>query len=76
MLQLKCNAQLFVYWVILHAFLLSADFSELDFFFKDLSEKTSLCQNSLDPDHARYFVLSELSPICLQKLTTGNKNRH
>ena len=44
------------YWVILHAFLLSADFSQNQRFKNIISGKRLECQTVLFPDQAQYFV--------------------
>ena len=64
------------YWVILHAFLSSADF----FFFKSTFPKNSFrniirVSNSLDPDQAQHFVGPDLGPNCLKNLSADNTRR-
>ena len=45
--------QLFAYWVILHAFLSSADFFSKSTFLKNSFRNLFRVSNSLDPDQAR-----------------------
>ena len=65
--------ELFAYWVILHAFLTSADFFKT--FSKNNFRNTIRVSNSLDPDQARHFVGPNLGPNCLQWLSADNKSR-
>ena len=53
--------ELLAYWVILHAFRLSADF-----FQKMISEISSV-SNNLDPDQVPCFVGHDLGPNCLRR---------
>ena len=52
--------ELFAFWVILHAFLLSADSFQNEHFKKKLS-----LSNGFDPNQAQHFVMPGLSPIKL-----------
>ena len=59
------------YWIILHAFLLSADFIQNQLFQKN----TFRVSNSLDPGQARHFVGPDLGPNCLQRLSADDTSR-
>ena len=54
-------------WVILHAFLSSADFFSKLTFWKNSFRNTIRMSNNLDPDQARRFVGPDLGPNCFQK---------
>ena len=54
-------------------FLLSAEFSFLNTFFKKSIKNAINLSNSLDPDHDRHFVGPDQGPNCLQKLSTDEK---
>ena len=67
--------KLFGCWVILHAFLLSADFfylflRKINFFKKNLS-----LSKNLDLDQAQQNVRPNLGPNCLRRLSTGGTGR-
>ena len=62
------SLQLIAYWVILHAFLSSADI-----FQNKLFKKILLGSNTLDPDQARQNVGPDLGPNCLQRLSADGK---
>ena len=65
-----------VFWVILHAFLLSsADFFQNQFFRKNLPGNTLRVSNSFDPDQARHFVGPDLGLNCLQRLSADDTIR-
>ena len=51
--------ELFAYWIILHAFLSSADFLQNQLFEKSFQEY----------HQARHFVRPDLGPNCLQRLS-------
>ena len=57
-----CYLLFVLYWIILHAFLSSADFFKITFF-----KKFFRVSNSLDPDQARRFVGPDQGPNCLQR---------
>ena len=59
-------------WVILHAFLPSADFVNLTFSTKTF-RNTIKVSNSLNPDKAIHFVWPDLGLNCLQGLSAGDK---
>ena len=69
------------FWVILHAFLLSADFSQNQLFdlkinfLKNSLRNSIKVSNSLDPDQAQRFVGPDLGPNCLQRLSADNTSR-
>ena len=56
-------------WVILHAFMSSADFFSKSTFLKTSLRNTIRVSNSLDPDQARQNVRPDLGPNCLQRLS-------
>ena len=56
---------------ILHAFLSSADFFKINFL-KIYFRNTTRVSNSLDPDQARIFVLTDLGPNCLEMLSADD----
>ena len=56
------GAFIFAYLVILHTFLLSADFFQNQLFLKNSSKHTIRVSNSLDPDQAQRFVGPDLGP--------------
>ena len=58
----------------MHAFLSSADFFSKSTFSKNFWN-TFRISNSLDPDHARRFVGSDLGPNCLQRLSADGTIR-
>ena len=62
---------LFAFWVILHAFLSSADFFSTSTLKKNNSGRPSV-SNSLVLDQACYFVGPDLSQNCLQMLSADN----
>ena len=69
---------LFACWVILYAFLLSADFlnKENILFKKSPLKILSDCHaNSLDPNQARLYVGPDLGPGCLQRLSAPSRKR-
>ena len=63
-------------WVIVHAFLLSADFfsksrfSKISFMYNTISGS-----NSLNTDQARHSVRPDLGPNCLQRLSADDTRR-
>ena len=57
------------YWVIFHAFLLSADFFQISFL-----EKPSK-SHSLDPDQDKHYVGPDLGPSCLKRLSADDSSR-
>ena len=59
-------------WVIVHAFLSSADFFQNHIFSKNYFRNTTRLLNGLDPDQARHFVERDLDPHGLQKFTAGD----
>ena len=63
------------YWVILHVFLLSADFFQNQLFRKIILGLPSECQTLLDPDQAQRFVEPDLGPNCLQRLSADGTGR-
>ena len=67
---------LFAYWVIFHAFLLSADFFSNSTFSKIIFRNTIRESNSWDPDHAQNNVGPDLVPSCLQKVAADETSRH
>ena len=61
------------YWVILHAFLKSADFFQNQLFFsKNSFRNTIRVSYSLDLDQARHFVGPGLGTNCLQRLSADD----
>ena len=68
------DIQLFASWVILHAFLSSADFFQNQLLREILSQIPSV-SNCLDPDQARHFVGPDLGPNCLQRLSADDTSR-
>ena len=63
---------LFAYWVIFHAFSLSADFFHiLKKFFKEYTIRVS---NGFDPDQDPYSDGPNLGPNCFQKLSADGKS--
>ena len=65
---------LFAYWVIFHAFLLSAEFSKSTFL-KNYLSNTIRVATSLDPDQAQCFVWPDLGSNCLQRLSADGTSR-
>ena len=63
------------YWVIFHAFLLSADFFLKSTFLKNYFRSTIRVSNSLDPDQAGQNVGPDLGPNCLQRLSADDTRR-
>ena len=64
------------YWEIFHAFLLSADFFQISFFFLKKSFRNTIrVSNSWDPDQARHFVGPRLGQDCLQRLSADDTRR-
>ena len=63
------------YWLILHAFLLSADFFSKSTFSKNSFRNTTSVTNSLDPDQARHAVGPDLGTNCLQKVSPDDAIR-
>ena len=61
----------FAFWVILHAFLLSADFFLNSTFSEKPFHQYLRVSNSLDPDQDQCF----LGPNCLQRLSADNTSR-
>ena len=61
--------------VILHAFLLSADFFPKSTFLKNSFRNTVNVSNSLDPDQAQHFVSPYLNKNCLQRLSVDDTCR-
>ena len=73
------NKNFIAFWVILHAFLSSADFFSKSTFMKNYFTNTIRVSNSLDPDVARRFVGPDLGPDCLQRVSaddTGGQRAH
>ena len=66
---------LFTFWVIFHAFLLSADFFLKINFKKNISVTNIRVSNSLDPDQAQRFVRPVLGPYCLPRLSAEDTSR-
>ena len=69
------DSLLFACWVLLHAFLSSADFfssklTSLKTFFR----ATIRVSNSLEPEQARHIVGPDLVPNCLQMFLADNKS--
>ena len=63
-------------WVILHVFLPSADFFlSQSTFSKNSFRNTFSVSNSLEPDQVRHFVVPDLGPNCLQKLSADDTDR-
>ena len=62
-------------WVILQAFLSSADFFSKSTFSKSSFRDTIRVSNSFDPDHALRLVRQDLGPNCLQMLSTDDTSR-
>ena len=56
-------------------FLLSADFFSKSIFSHNSFKNTFRVSNSLDPDHARHFVRSDLGPNCLQRLSADDTSK-
>ena len=67
-------------WVIYHSFLLCAVFivffSQKFYFQKLLSGIQGTIRVSQSPDQAQPFVMSDLGPYCLQRLSADSKSRH
>ena len=61
----------FDYWVILHAFLSSADFFKITFFENFLQEYHQ-CVKQFGPRSGRQRVGPDLGPNCLQKLSADD----
>ena len=53
----------------------SADSFSKSTFSKNYFRNTIRVSNSLDPDQARHFVGSDLSPNCLQKVSADDTSR-
>ena len=66
---------LFTFWIIFHAFLLSADFFQSQCFKKNISGTDIRVSNSLDPDQAQCFVWPVLGPYCLPRLSAEDTRR-
>ena len=64
-----------VFWVILFAFLLSADFFFQTNFFENYFRNTIRVSNILDPEQAWHLVEHDFGPNCLQRLSTDNTRR-
>ena len=75
----KCDSQSgqfvisfnFAYWVILHAFLSSADCFFNYFFFQNFLLGIPSVSNSLAPDQARQHVGPDLGQNCVQFISRG-----
>ena len=63
------------YWVILHAFLSSADFFSKSTFSKNSFRNTIKVSNRMDPDQAQCFVGPDMDPNCLQRLSADITGR-
>ena len=61
--------------VILHAFCRLLIFFRNQLFQENTFRNTIRFSNSLDPDQARQFVVSDLDPNCLQKLSADDASR-
>ena len=66
---------LFACWVILHAFLSSADFFQNQLFCNSFRNIIRV-SNSLDPDQDQHNVGPELDSNCSQRLSADNKSHH
>ena len=67
---------LFAYWVILYAFLSSADFFFQNQVLRKILSGIQSVLNSLDPDQARQNVGPDLGPKCLQRLSADDTSMH
>ena len=60
------GSELFANWVVLNAFLSSADFLQKLTLSKNSLRNTIRVSNSLDPDQTQHFVEPDLGANCLQ----------
>ena len=76
---MACENKLIAYWVIFHAFFLSADFFQLILFqnqvFGKIISGTLSVSNSLDPDQVRHYVGPDLGPNCSQRVSADDTSR-
>ena len=72
----RFKGKFFACWVILHAFLSSADFFQNQLFLKIISQILAIrVSSSLDPDQVQQNVGPDLDPNCLQWLSADDTSR-